>query len=399
MLNPTLHNSIGAVLANFGGRLVLPEAESNHASYYDGTFDFINYVTVFFFVAIIVVMVWFVWKYRRTATNDRAADVASHNTGLELAWSLPPLVIVVFMFYFGFSGYMKMTTIPANAYPIDVTGQKWKWTFTHPNGYTSGNLDVPADKPVVLNMHSNDVIHSMYIPVFRVKKDVVPGRYSKLWFIADNPTKDADAPLLEGDKLDSFVRDKLAAEIVQELKQKDPESNPTASEDEINARLASMKPEKKTQYAVDHQLEVAAKNGHQLYCAEFCGQQHSVMLAKVIVHEPGWRAPKPVKGTPWQEGKKLFMINCSSCHRIDPSAPPNIYPDFSQGIMGATHTMADGSSVKVDENYLHESIVNPAAKVRQGPWGSNTLMPLLPLNPQQVNELVTFLKSPQKEPE
>lgn len=395
MLNPTLLNFIGAVLANFGGRFVLPEAESNHAGYYDPTFDFINIVTVIFFVAIIVVMVWFVWKYRRTAANDRADDVAAHNTGLELAWSLPPLVIVVFMFYFGFSGYMKMSTVPADAYQIDVTGQKWNWTFTHPNGYSSANLDVPADKPVVLHMHSNDVIHSLYIPVFRVKKDVVPGRYSTLWFIADEPTPEADAPLLEGADLDKLARENVAAEIVAELRKQNPQSDPTAGEQEINTRLAALKPEKKQQYAMEHQQRIAAENGFQLYCAEFCGTSHSLMLAKVIVHEPGWRAPKPVRGTPWQEGRKLFVNNCSSCHALD-AGGPTTGPSFANGVIGQTRNWADGTSATADEQYLHDSIVNPKAKVVAG---YQPVMPLFNFEPQQVNDLVTFLKSPHKEPE
>jgi len=106
---------------------------------------------------------------------------------LELTWTVIPLILVVVIFVFGFKGYLDMSTPPANAYEILVEGQKWNWSFTYPNGYIDSNLHVPVDRPIRLVMGSQDVIHSLYIPAFRVKMDVVPGRYAKAWFEATEP--------------------------------------------------------------------------------------------------------------------------------------------------------------------------------------------------------------------
>jgi len=396
MCNPMLLNSIlaapGAVLAdsNFGGELVLPKGQSNHAAYYDPTFDFINIVTVIFFVAIIVVMVWFAWKYRRTDKTEQAEHTASHNTGLELAWSLPPLVIVVFMFYYGFTGYMKMTTVPADAYQINATARKWSWTFTHPNGYTSQTLDVPSGQPVVIRLSSTDVLHSLYIPAFRVKKDVVPGRYNTLWFEATEPTPEADAPLLEGEALDQYIREQLVTELQDEQTGELTPDSPAVTEE-----LESLKPNERDRYARQHQTDIAAAKGHQLYCAEFCGTNHSLMLAKVVVHEEGWTAPTPIKGTPWQEGKKIFEIQCASCHALGPGGPPTC-PSFADGILGQQRTFTDGSSVEADEQYIRDSITNPQAQIVTG---YQPVMPLMNFTPEELDALVTFLSSPKKEPE
>jgi cytochrome c oxidase subunit 2 len=165
------------------GSFWMPPQISTVAHNVDSLFNFILWISVFFFLLIVAVMVFFVIRYRRREGLD-AAESASHNTALELTWTIIPLVIVVVIFFFGFRGYLDMATPPANAYEILVDGQKWNWSFTYPNGYVDENLHVPVDRPVRLVMTSADVIHSLYVPAFRVKMDVVPGRYSKAWFEA-----------------------------------------------------------------------------------------------------------------------------------------------------------------------------------------------------------------------
>ena len=98
----------------------------------------------------------------------------------------------MFIFFIGFKGFIIAKTVPDNAYQIDVTAAKWYWKFKYPNGATSDDLYVPAGRPVKLVMRSEDVLHSFYIRDFRVKQDVVPGRYTSLWFQADNPTEGQD---------------------------------------------------------------------------------------------------------------------------------------------------------------------------------------------------------------
>jgi cytochrome c oxidase subunit 2 len=165
----------------------MPEGASTISSEVDWVFNFINYINYFFFVLVIGIMLYFVWKYRQKGREVYARG-PSHNTMLELGWTIAPTIIVVVIFFMGFRGFVDMKTPPANSYQIDVTASKWNWSFKYPNGATSNDLYVPAGKPVKLVMRSEDVLHSFYIRDFRVKQDVVPGRYSSLWFQVDEPT-------------------------------------------------------------------------------------------------------------------------------------------------------------------------------------------------------------------
>ena len=168
------------------GSFWMPPQVSTVAHSVDWLFNFILAISVFFFILITLVMVIFVLKYRRRE-GQAAEDSPSHNLPLELTWTAIPLVLVIIIFFFGFKGFLDMTTPPANAYEVIVEGQKSNWSFTYPNGYVDENLHVPVDRPVQLVMSSADVIHSLYVPAFRIKMDVVPGRYSKAWFEATQP--------------------------------------------------------------------------------------------------------------------------------------------------------------------------------------------------------------------
>jgi len=170
-----------------GATFWMPTQSSTIAGEVDWLFNLILGISVFFFVLIVVVMLVFVVKYRRREGWETAPESTSHNTLLELTWTGIPIAIVVVIFFFGFKSYLNISTPPANAYQIQVSGQKWNWSFTYPNGYVDQNLHVPADRPVELLMTSVDVIHSFYVPAFRVKMDVVPGRYTKAWFEATMP--------------------------------------------------------------------------------------------------------------------------------------------------------------------------------------------------------------------
>ena len=165
----------------------LPEGASTFAEQNDWVFNFINYINYFFFFLVVGLMFYFVWKYRQKGREVYARG-PSHNTLLELGWTILPTIIVVVIFFMGFRGFVSMKAAPANAYQIDVTALRYGWVFKYPNGATSEDLYVPAGKPVKLVMRSQDVLHSLYIRDFRVKQDVVPGRYTTMWFQADTPT-------------------------------------------------------------------------------------------------------------------------------------------------------------------------------------------------------------------
>ncbi len=175
-----------ALLAQSGGSFWLPAPGSTTAEAVDRVFYLIFWISTFFFVLIVALMTAFVLLYRRRPGHE-PGKTATHNTALEIIWSVIPLGIVILIFYEGFVGYMDMRSSPLNAYEIRVTGQKWNWLFTYPTGYVDPNLHVPVDEPVRLVMTSEDVIHSLYIPHFRLKMDLVPGRYTRTWFQAVQP--------------------------------------------------------------------------------------------------------------------------------------------------------------------------------------------------------------------
>lgn len=169
-----------------GGGFWLPVRGSHEASAVDSLFHFILWISVVFFALIVLLMVLFILRYRRRVGAEAGAS-PSHNLALEITWTVIPLILVVIIFAIGFKTFLGMSVPPANAYEIQATGQKWKWLFTYPNGHVDEDLHVPVDRPVQLVLTSEDVIHSLFIPDFRVKRDAVPGRFTKTWFTAARP--------------------------------------------------------------------------------------------------------------------------------------------------------------------------------------------------------------------
>ena len=135
----------------------------------------------FFSALIVVSIIYFAVKYRRT--KQRTAEQVEDGMGLEIAWSVIPFLITLVMFTWGSSLYIANQRVPEAAMEINVVGRQWMWKVQHPNGRREINeLHVPVGQPVRLRLASQDVIHSFYIPAFRLKQDVVPGRYWSMWF-------------------------------------------------------------------------------------------------------------------------------------------------------------------------------------------------------------------------
>ena len=397
-----LNGWVGSAAANTlaaGVGDVMPPAASTVADEIDYAMNFINGVSAFFFALIIGLMIFFAIRYRRRDPHQRAISQYSHNTPLELAWSLPPLVIVLYMFWLGLSSFLQLTTIPDNAYEIQVAASKWDWQFNYPNGRVDSNLHVPAGEPVRLVLTSDDVLHSLYIPAFRVKRDVVPGRYHKMWFEALEPTVGADFEAPEGAELDRMIRDVLGPRVRSDLAAKAREAGrPIPSEAQVRAvvaaRLDSLLPEEKQKIAEEHLMQASVANGFDLYCTEYCGTSHSLMSAKVVVHEPGWRP-----GTLFEEGDisvergaHVFKTQqCAGCHQIseDQTLPPTC-PSFVGGIFGEQHQLAGGGTITVDESYIRTAIVNPQEHIVAG---YAPVMPLVELSDEEVRSLVLYLKS------
>ena len=164
----------------------------------DGLYIFLTYVCGVSFVLVIGAMVYFMWKYRKRGDDDKTSPL-THNGRLEFAWSAVPAVFLMVFFIWGELDFIKLSSPPPDALDIRITGQKWYWTIEYPgrpvastvevlDGEIAPLLIVPLGQPVRLLMTSKDVLHSFYIPAFRVKKDIVPGRYTSVWF----------TPIIEG---------------------------------------------------------------------------------------------------------------------------------------------------------------------------------------------------------
>jgi cytochrome c oxidase subunit 2 len=314
-----------------GGNFWMPKPVNLTADDSDLMYYAVLGLSMFFFVAITVAVVYFVIKYRHRPGHKPEPSPA-HNDALEVTWTVIPTIICVFLFYYGWTTYVRIVTPPTKAVEINVLAWRWNWQFTHSNGVQDSDLHVPANTPVRLVMTSTDVLHSFYAPVMRVKQDIVPRRYTYAWFY---PTKPGT---------------------------------------------------------------------YRLACAEYCGTNHSQMgvtsagrRAVVVVHEPGgyerYLADKAALSTrlpPDQLGKMLYeKKGCNACHTIDGAA--RVGPTFLRSF-GTMVPLIDGTQVKLDENYIRESLMYPQAKARPG------FPPSMPsfegqLKPQEIEGIIAYIKS------
>jgi len=149
----------------------------------DPVFMFIFGACLVLLLGITAAMVIFVVRYHRS----RAPEATSQNDGnlwLEIVWTALPTLLVMAMFYYGWSGYLSLRNVPPDAMEVTATARMWSWSFSYPNGAISPKLYVPVGKPVKVNLVSQDVIHGFFLPAFRVKRDVVPGMKNHAWFVA-----------------------------------------------------------------------------------------------------------------------------------------------------------------------------------------------------------------------
>jgi len=166
------------------GSFWLPPQSSTMAGEVDALFNFILYTSTVFFAIVVFGVIFFGLRYRRRGKTGLTTG-KDHNLILEITWTAIPTVLIMIVFFWGFKDYMRQTVAPAHAIEVKVTGQKWFWTFDYPEGANAVNeLVVPVSKPIKLLMSSTDVIHSFFVPNFRIKMDVLPNRYSVSWFEA-----------------------------------------------------------------------------------------------------------------------------------------------------------------------------------------------------------------------
>ena len=333
----------------------MPEQASTLASEVDSTFYFIYWVSAVFFVILMGAMIWFSLAYKQKTEGERTLDLKGSHA-IEFAWSVFPSFLLIAMFVMGFKTYIRSTVPPAESLEIRVEAWQWAWGYRYPQyGIELGaeeSLVVPVNAPVRLQMSSKDVLHSYYVPDFRVKKDVVPNRYSTVWFEAN---------------------DLYSGKIYQRHQGKTREGS-SSTLAEIN-----------TDSVVDTILSAAKKEGialkkedikvgtHQVYCTEYCGDDHSRMLSSIVVlsqeHFDLW-----VKGTtsfdPYEKWKGkdadigAYLAGkkgCTGCHNAK-EAKDGAGPTWV-GLYGKERKFTDGTTETADDNYIRRSILEPQSQV------------------------------------
>ena len=185
LLNP---NAIGGLLAQavprWPGFPLHPVRASTIAEGVDDLHFFLTAITLFFTFVIFTVIFYFMVRYRRRSADEQPPETIT-NMALELTWTLVPTALCVVVFVWSSSLYFQNSRAPNASMEIFVIGKQWMWHLQHPEGVREiDELHVPVGVPVKLTMTSQDVIHDFYVPAFRVKKDVLPGRYTSIWFQA-----------------------------------------------------------------------------------------------------------------------------------------------------------------------------------------------------------------------
>lgn len=319
-------------------------SNSTQAAETDWLFMFILWVSIISFVFLMGVMFYFVWKYRYRPGVPTLRS-AAHNTPLELAWSIVPLLVMVPIFFWGFHGYIRKQAAPAGSETIMIEGRQWDWSVRYDNGaspreYVVGTTNapipviiVPAARPVKLIFSSKDVIHAFFIPDFRTKIDVTPNRYTSMWFQPLEPTE--------------VMTDEKGNPI------KDPKD----------------KTGKRYLY-----------HDHHVFCAEYCGENHSEMAAyirvlrwddylraKAELNTPDPNATRAQRGE-FNWGKKF---GCRSCHSIDGTKGTgpswkNMFGHEVEFMDSSAYTAEQMGDETFFANYVRESVLTPQAKIVKG---------------------------------
>jgi cytochrome c oxidase subunit 2 len=301
---------------------IFPARASTVAGEIDALYGFLLIVGIGMTIVIFFFVFFFAIKYRRRGPNDRPGLIHG-SLPLEITWTVLPFLIMMVMFAWGTKLYFQNYTPPRqDTLDIYITGKQWMWKVQYPDGQREINeLHVPVGRPVKLTLASEDVVHSFFIPAFRLKHDVVPGSYETFWFEPTTPGR------------------------------------------------------------------------YHIFCAEYCGTNHSRMTGWVTVMEPAEYAAWLAGGTGGSmasQGEKLFQqYGCVSCHLSDTQGRcPSL-----RNVFGNPVVLDDGRTVLADEAYVRESIVNPNAKIVKG--YHRDIMPVFQgqISEEGLLQLIAYVKS------
>ena len=299
----------------------MPEQASTVAHEVDALFFTLVGLSVFFAGLVFVLILVFAIRYHRRSEDEQPRPILG-DIRLELTWSIIPAFLALGVFVWSTSLFFKLQTAPKDALEVFVVGKQWMWKLQHPSGKREINeLHIPVNQKVRLTMTSEDVIHSFFVPAFRTKMDVLPGRYTSSWF---EPTK---------------------------------------------------------------------VGSYHLFCAEYCGTEHSKMIGTVEVMAPAdyeaWIEGGVRGETMVEVGERLWQqYACHTCHKPNSGGRGPVL----NGLYGSKRKLKTGQEVVADEAYLRESIVNPNAKMIVG---YTQLMPTFAgqIGEEGILQLIAYIKS------
>ena len=300
---------------------LFPPQASTFAGQVDALYFFLVATTFVFVILIFGGVIYFTAKYRRRSPTERPPQIHI-DMRLEVLWSIIPLILVMISFAWGTSVFMNMAQAPEDALELRAVGRQWMWKLQHPSGAREINqMHIPVGKPIKVILASEDVIHSFYVPAFRIKMDVVPGRYTAAWF------------------------------------------------------------------------EATREGEFHLFCAEYCGTQHSGMIGRVVAMKPvdyqRWLSAQAVDEPVIVSGERLFQqLGCGTCHQsLSTAQGPSL-----KGLFGRSVKLQSGQTVVADEPYIRESILNPHARIVDG------YQPIMPtyqgqLTEDALHQIMAYLKT------
>jgi len=300
----------------------LPPSASTLSGSVDALYLYLIGITSFFTLLIVGALVFFMLKYRRRSPHEIPRPIAGSHR-LETLWSVIPFIIAMSFFAWGAQLYFEQSRPPKNAVEVYVVGKQWMWKIQHTTGQREINeLHVPVGRKIRLIMTSEDTIHDFFVPAFRIKADVLPGKYVTQWF------------------------------------------------------------------------EATKSGTYHLFCAEYCGMNHSGMIGSVVVMEPAefnnWLSGNSSPLSPADAGQQLYQtLGCVSCHGATGEGGRG--PALA-GVFDSQVFLADSKPIKADEAYIRESIVNPQAKLV---GGFGPIMPTFQgqVSEEQILQILAFIKS------
>lgn len=303
-----------------------PQQASSYADSVDRIFFALLAMSVLLLAGLFGTLFVFFIRFREGSSVHRSKKRID-SIPVEITWMVIPLIIFLVVFAWAARLYAQMYTQPANGIPIYVVGKQWMWKIEHEDGQREiDQLHIPTGQNILVTLTSQDVVHSFYIPAFRIKHDAVPGSYAKFWFRAIKPGR------------------------------------------------------------------------YHLFCAQYCGMNHSRMIGNIIAMTPrdyaAWLAANPPEASMAQAGESLFhRVGCSGCHE----ATSTFHAPLLNGIYGTRVPLQTGEIVTVDRQYLRDSILLPNKQIAAG---FESIMPTYQgqLSEEQVNELVSYLISLKTKP-